>query len=197
MRQEKRRQATREHLLATAERLFALHGFDETTVDDIVEAADLAKGTFYYHFQSKDELAETLIRQIIGQASQQAQEALAGGASPVAALRLCFSELARLGEQHTHLLPAMLNFNQAFKREPPAGQPSMRRFLLPLLAAGQQAGQLRTDMETIELVQMLGLLFVYACMAWRGDRAGLSLNTHMQHALAIFLEGALTGEKPS
>ena len=54
-RQAARREATRDRLFAAATALFAAHGFEATTVDDIVREADVATGTFYCHFKSKEE----------------------------------------------------------------------------------------------------------------------------------------------
>ncbi|NJE06313.1 TetR/AcrR family transcriptional regulator [Thermococcus sp. M36] len=47
---------TRERILKASEKLFAEKGYDETTVDEIVEKAGVAKGTFYNYFRSKEEL---------------------------------------------------------------------------------------------------------------------------------------------
>ena len=49
-------ESTRRRILDCAARLFAQHEFHEVTVDRIVEAAGVAKGTFYVHYSSKDEL---------------------------------------------------------------------------------------------------------------------------------------------
>ncbi|HVV94801.1 MAG TPA: TetR/AcrR family transcriptional regulator [Hyphomicrobiales bacterium] len=47
-------------LLAAATRLFLDKGVDPTTIDDIVAAAGVAKGTFYLYFSSKDDLVAAL-----------------------------------------------------------------------------------------------------------------------------------------
>lgn len=39
-----------------AEKLFIKNGYDNTTVDQIVTEMSLAKGTYYYHFDSKEDL---------------------------------------------------------------------------------------------------------------------------------------------
>lgn len=39
-----------------AEHIFAENGFEKTTVDQIAEEANVAKGTIYYYFKSKDEI---------------------------------------------------------------------------------------------------------------------------------------------
>jgi len=43
-------------ILEAAEKVFAEHGYRDTRMDDIAEVAELAKGTLYYYFKSKDEI---------------------------------------------------------------------------------------------------------------------------------------------
>lgn len=43
-------------IISAARQLFAEKGFDITTVDEIMEKANLSKGTFYTYFRSKEEL---------------------------------------------------------------------------------------------------------------------------------------------
>jgi len=49
----RRRLRTRAALLAAAREVFASQGVDASTIQDITEAADVAKGSFYNHFDSK------------------------------------------------------------------------------------------------------------------------------------------------
>ena len=49
--------ATREKLLKAAIGLFHEFGYNGTSVQDIVSAAKIPKGSFYNHFRSKEELA--------------------------------------------------------------------------------------------------------------------------------------------
>jgi AcrR family transcriptional regulator len=60
------RELTRRRLLEAAGQLFARHGFDGTSVDDVAEAAGFSKGAVYYNFESKDELFEALVQENIG-----------------------------------------------------------------------------------------------------------------------------------
>ncbi|MFB8344783.1 TetR/AcrR family transcriptional regulator [Brucella cytisi] len=46
----------RDELMVAAEALFLEKGFAATSVDEIVRLADVAKGTFYLHFRSKDDI---------------------------------------------------------------------------------------------------------------------------------------------
>ena len=56
----RKRERTCGELVAAAERLVAVHGLDAISIDDITEAAHVAKGTFYTHFEDKDDLAAVI-----------------------------------------------------------------------------------------------------------------------------------------
>lgn len=58
--QAERRETTRAAILAAARALFAGQGFAATSVDDIAEAAGVAKGAVYHHFASKEAVFETV-----------------------------------------------------------------------------------------------------------------------------------------
>ena len=62
-RRERKKQATRQHIAMTAVRLFLERGFDDVSVAEIAEAADVSKVTVFNYFPSKTdmvfELAET------------------------------------------------------------------------------------------------------------------------------------------
>ena len=55
-RREREEQARLAGIIQSAESVFAQKGYHETRMDDIAEAAELAKGTLYYYFKSKDEI---------------------------------------------------------------------------------------------------------------------------------------------
>ena len=41
--------------------LFSIKGYNQTTVNDIINSADLSKGGFYHHFKSKEEILDSII----------------------------------------------------------------------------------------------------------------------------------------
>src|SRR6202040_3879201 len=55
-RRQRRSAEIRERLFRAALALFAKNGFAETTVEDITNAADVGKGTFFNYFPSKDHI---------------------------------------------------------------------------------------------------------------------------------------------
>ena len=69
---ERRKQA----LLKIAYGLFISRGYENTSVDDIIEAAGIAKGTYYYHFESKEQTLEEVIGMMIEQETEAAKQVL-------------------------------------------------------------------------------------------------------------------------
>jgi AcrR family transcriptional regulator len=58
----------RSELIAAAQTLFYTKGYESTSVSDIVKAVGVAKGTFYYYFDSKVEILEALVAELTEQA---------------------------------------------------------------------------------------------------------------------------------
>src|SRR5690606_6150089 len=53
---------TRESILTSARRLFYVRGYDRTSLADIAEDAGVPKGNFYYHFKSKDDVLQAVLK---------------------------------------------------------------------------------------------------------------------------------------
>lgn len=79
---ERRRSATRTALLSAAEGLFAVRGADAVTIDEIVARADVAKGSFYNHFASRDDLAREIARTVRDEIETEIAAANAGEPDP-------------------------------------------------------------------------------------------------------------------
>lgn len=85
-RPDRRRARTRAALLQAGQSLFAAQSVDAVSVDDIVAAADVAKGSFYNHFADKEALARVIAGAVRGETEAEIDEANAGVADP--ALRM-------------------------------------------------------------------------------------------------------------
>ena len=70
-------QQRRDELMDAAQRLFRKQGVGPTTIDQITSGADVAKGTFYLHFSSKEDLLSALGEQFAGQHLSRIKTALA------------------------------------------------------------------------------------------------------------------------
>ncbi len=58
----KKGELRRDTILNTAEQLFFKKGFDETSIQDILDALEISKGGFYHYFDSKNALLEAICR---------------------------------------------------------------------------------------------------------------------------------------
>lgn len=56
----KKRQSTKSRIVKAAWNLFYKNGYDNTTVEDIINASKTSKGTFYHYFKGKEALLNTL-----------------------------------------------------------------------------------------------------------------------------------------
>ncbi|MFD9705473.1 TetR/AcrR family transcriptional regulator [Lentzea sp. NPDC059081] len=57
--------ATEQKIIDAAVRLFASQGYDATSVQEIVQAAEVTKGALYHYFRSKDDLLFEIYRLLI------------------------------------------------------------------------------------------------------------------------------------
>ncbi len=61
MARQARAEATRKKIIDTAVELFIDLGYGETGLAEILQRADVTKGAFYYHFDSKEAVAAAII----------------------------------------------------------------------------------------------------------------------------------------
>ncbi|MGD8483973.1 MAG: TetR/AcrR family transcriptional regulator [Thioalkalispiraceae bacterium] len=57
--------ATKEKILDVAQHLLLEHGFGGMSVDQLIDAAGITKGAFFYHFKSKNALAQALLERYV------------------------------------------------------------------------------------------------------------------------------------
>ncbi len=78
VREQTEEASRREPILRNAARLFSEKGYSGTTVDDIVQATGIAKGTFYIYFKSKEDLLIEVIKKLISDTVAEIETSLAG-----------------------------------------------------------------------------------------------------------------------
>lgn len=77
-RREREESARLAAILKAAEAVFAKQGYFHTRMDDIAEAAELAKGTLYYYFKSKDEIYVHLLERETRKVHEEIQRRITG-----------------------------------------------------------------------------------------------------------------------
>ena len=83
----------RTRVLDAAVDLFAEHGYDGTSVSQVITRAGVAKGGFYHHFASKEALLYEVYGDLIGRQLAAMDEILARGLPPAETLRALIADL--------------------------------------------------------------------------------------------------------
>jgi AcrR family transcriptional regulator len=74
----KKPEERKEEIVLAACRLFLDKGYENTTMRDVMAVLDIAKGTIYHYFASKDDLLEAVIAHIAGQQLERQRKVLSG-----------------------------------------------------------------------------------------------------------------------
>ena len=99
-RSDRRRDRTRAALLQAGRRLFALRDVDGVSVDEIVAAADVAKGSFYNHFADKDGFAREIGSAVRRQAEFAVDQANAQITDPATSVARALCVFIRFAVEH-------------------------------------------------------------------------------------------------
>jgi len=150
----------RNELMDIAEQLFVEKGYDKVSASDIIRKAGVAQGTFYYYFQSKDEIVRTIIDRYLDRYEEFVSR-VAGDASMDAPqqLRLISEALYELSLQKTKLGKqacdaAKISNHTGYRRH-------LRAKIIPVIqrivSKGVEEGFFKTEYpgETAELLVVL------------------------------------------
>ncbi len=183
-RRERRRRETRERIFRAALRLFGQRGFLATKIEDITEAADVGKGTFFNYFPSKEHLLVAFAEMQLGKAQAVVQQ-FPGQPSYRQIMQRLLPVLAEEPGRSAELVRSIM---AAALLSAPARRVMRRNFLrrfLPfqtsLLSAGQKRGEIRGDREAEDLARhvlrnFLGTLFLWAMAPQKELAAGMVAN---------------------
>lgn len=72
----KKGERRKNELIKIAYKKFMENGYEQTSVDEIIEEAQIAKGTYYYYFQSKEQMLEEVVEMMMAKGSERAAEVL-------------------------------------------------------------------------------------------------------------------------
>src|SRR4051812_23928118 len=107
-RKRKSPEARRSDIVSAALRLFAAKGFAATRLDDVAEAAGIAKGTIYLYFETKEELFREVVRQELLPTLDRIEAAIAAHQGPAADLfRLLLGGVAGLADSDPGAIPKL------------------------------------------------------------------------------------------
>lgn len=192
--QTQRRETTRAKILEAAASLFSSAGFEATSVDQIVARADVAKGTFYQHFETKLDVATALGRHSMRDAYEQTLKSIERGAAPIPLLHRYYARLCEHFEQHRQLAEPVLRhqLHRAAAGEDDGGG-TTRSVVAALIRSAQERGELRRGVDPAEAAQLVAGAFTQAVFTWLADPR-VNLRKRVRAFTDIVLYGTLSKE---
>ena len=109
-----KREETRQEILAAAAKLFGEKGYGSSSVEDIANAADVVKGTFYYNFSSKEDVVIALRHQSVEKAIAEAETLSEQGQSAVKCIEHYLIMTCRWSEENPELASVLFSNGPLF-----------------------------------------------------------------------------------
>ena len=150
--------STKEQILVEATRLFHARGFGRTSLNDLLSAAGIKKGSLYFHFPSKRDLALSVLERARSQFMEFLDDALRG-ATPEQRLHR-FLDTALVTHERMGFVGGCLWGNTALEMSDSDEKfvgfvarvfDEWTQRIEAVIADGQTAGQFRTDMPARQL----------------------------------------------
>ena len=168
-RRQRRSAETRERLFHAALELFARKGFAETTVEDITEAADVGKGTFFNYFPSKDHILLAFGEMQLSKLEAAIETARGSGEPMPDFLRSLGVRMTQEPTRNPAIIRALL---QAYLSTTPvrAAMMDLQRRVHALhtqmIQLGQERGEIRDDLPATEIAYVFRQTIFGTLLIW-------------------------------
>lgn len=191
-RRERKKDETRSRIFHAAIDLFRAQGFERTTVDDITERADVAKGTFFNYFPRKDAvlayLSETRLLELEGTMGRMTGDPRGAREKLFHLYATAASAYEEDFELSRYVVLELMG--RAFA---PTEEIAMRwhELVIGLVRQAQHAGELRRDVDPIRLEAFLtgtyyATLYTWVCCP---PNAVFPLQEELRARLVLGMEG--------
>ena len=168
-RRQRRSAELRERLFRAALDLFAKKGFAETTVEDITNAADVGKGTFFNYFPSKNHILLAFGEMQLEKLHASVEAARQSNEPMSVFLR---SLRARMTEEPSRNPAIVRTILQAHLSSPPVREAMAKNhtraqgLLTQLIQLGQDRGEVRKDLSASELAYVFRQTVFGTLLLW-------------------------------
>lgn len=189
---------TKGRIIQAAWQLFYRQGYDDTTVEEIIEASGTSRGSFYHYFEGKDALLST-VSYLFDEKYEELAEQLDPTMNRFDQLMMLNRELFAMIEDSISLdLLARLYSSQLITK----GDKHLldhNRFYYKLLRRialeGQDRQELRTDVTANEIVRAYALCERALIYDWCLASGSYSLKKYSSDLMPMFLAGFRAGKK--
>jgi len=194
-RTERKKKETRQKIVNVAMDLFQRQGFNNTTMEQIAEEADIARKTLYNHFPVKDAIVDEYVRGISKESNQQILETLPNFPDTRSRLLNTLDKVYEQVENNPEIVGIVMvyrlrNMNQGAGYRGGGSQ----SLIAEIIRLGQEAGEIRQDIPAKLLVKQIDILRSVVVMDWLNDSSSLELRKEIAKLVDLFLDGALIKE---
>jgi len=173
-RRQRRAADTRMRLFRCALELFAQRGFSNVTVEDITEAADVGKGTFFNYFESKDSVLGVMAEIQLGKVTEALEQTESGKENIHTVLHRVFHRLAEEPGRSPNLARTLISFflaNEQVRGIVENRLAEGRRLISQIVAAGQERGEIIASLskEKVALHAQEALLGTVVVWSLKGE----------------------------
>jgi TetR/AcrR family fatty acid metabolism transcriptional regulator len=183
----------REAILRAATRVFARNGYFSSKVADIARAADVADGTVYLYFKSKEEILHSIFDQNMAEAIEAGRKLIEKSRDPSEKLRrIAVLHLERLGADRDLAvvfqveLRGSTKFMQEFSA---AGFAEYLKLLCQIFEEGQRAGVFRKDLNAKVVSKILFGALDEMATNWIISKRSYKLEPMADIVMDVFLNG--------
>ena len=190
-RRARRSAEVRERLFRCAVDLFARKGFTETTVEDITNAADVGKGTFFNYFPSKDHLLSAFGEIQVAKLEAAANAARSSTVPMQSFLHALAVRMIQEPARNPALMRILLQANLASEPVRESMRENHKRghaYLTQIVEVGQQRQEIRSDLPAAEIAHAIRQTLLGTLLIWSvfGDA---SLEQRIETALRVLWNG--------
>jgi AcrR family transcriptional regulator len=168
-RRERKKDETRQRIFKAAIRLFRDRGFEATTVDDITEKADVAKGTFFNYFPRKDSVLAYLSLKRLEEIEANAGDIVAARRPARAKLIEIYTGAASAYEEDRELSRYVVNelMGRAFSPSEEEGHGQRwQKIILSILELGRASGEFRKEVPPARVEAVLTGVYYALVYTW-------------------------------
>ena len=182
---------TKSKIVTAAWQHFYKYGYDNTTIDDIVEASNTSKGSFYHYFESKDALLGSL-SVLFDEKYEEIMEAIDAVGGPLEKLVYMNRELFLMIENTVSvtLLCRLFSTQLVTKGERHLLEPERTyyKLLRQITIEGQEAGLFRDDLSINDITKAYAMFERGMMYDWCLSSGNYSLCQYSQQVLPLFLK---------